>query len=254
MTKIKVGAFLALGILVLIVSVFMLGSNKSIFQNSYSISTYFDSVQGLNNGAVVSLAGVKIGNVESIEYDQDKNLVQVVFLMDSTYAKKIKTDSIVEIRTQGALGDKFLYITPGTTGEPVQNRGELKAEYGNDILAVLSKRGNESEKLFDTINNLNSIVKGLAEQNKLPSLINKLDQAAGNLNESSVKIKQAFAGNRLEKSMVKMDNILEKIDNGQGTLGALINDRSIHDRLKSILGARQKQQQVKSIIKSSVEE
>ncbi|WP_409478252.1 MlaD family protein [Pseudobdellovibrio sp. HCB154] len=254
MTKIKVGAFLALGILVLVVSVFMLGSNKSIFQNSYSISTYFDSVQGLNNGAVVSLAGVKIGNVESIEYDQDKNLVQVVFLMDSTYAKKIKTDSIVEIRTQGALGDKFLYITPGTAGEPVQNRGELKAEYGNDILAVLSKRGNESEKLFDTINNLNSIVKGLAEQNKLPSLINKLDQAAGNLNESSVKIKQAFAGNRLEKSMVKMDNILEKIDNGQGTLGALINDRSIHDRLKSILGAGQKQQQVKSIIKSSVEE
>lgn len=254
MTKIKVGAFLALGILVLVVSVFMLGSNKSIFQNSYSISTYFDSVQGLNNGAVVSLAGVKIGNVESIEYDQDKNLVQVVFLMDSAYAKKIKTDSIVEIRTQGALGDKFLYITPGTAGEPIANRGELKAEYGNDILAVLNKRGNESEKIFDTINNLNVIVKGLADQNKLPGLINKLDKAAGNLNDSSEKIKQAFAGNRLEKSMIKMDNILEKIDNGQGTLGALINDRSLHDRLKSILGAGQKQQQVKSIIKSSVEE
>lgn len=253
MTKIKVGAFLALGIAVLVISVFMLGSNKSIFQNSYSISTYFDSVQGLNNGAVVSLAGVKIGNVESIEYDQDKNLVQVVFLMDSSYAKKIKTDSIIEIRTQGALGDKFLYITPGTNGEPIQNRGELKAEYGKDLLAVLSKRGNESEKLFDTINNLNAIVKGLAEQNKLPSLITKLDQAAGNLNDSSIKIKQALAGNRLEKSMVKMDNILEKIDNGQGTLGALINDRSLHDRIKSILGAGQKQQQVKSIIKSSVD-
>lgn len=254
MTKIKVGAFLALGLLVLVVSVFMLGSNKSIFQNSYSISTYFDSVQGLNNGAVVSLAGVKIGNVESIEYDHEKNLVQVVFLMDSNYSKKIKTDSIVEIRTQGALGDKFLYITPGTEGEPIKNRGELKAEYGKDLLAVLSKRGNESEKLFDTINNLNAIVKGLAEQNKMPSLINKLDQAAGNLNESSKKINQALAGNRLEKSMIKMDNILEKIDNGQGTLGALINDRSLHDRLKSILGAGQKQQQVKSIMKSSVEE
>lgn len=254
MTKIKVGAFLALGIAVLVISVFMLGSNKSIFQNSYSISTYFDSVQGLNNGAVVSLAGVKIGNVESIDYDHEKNLVQVVFLMDSTYAKKIKTDSIIEIRTQGALGDKFLYITPGTEGEPIQNRAELKAEYGKDLLAVLNKRGNESEKLFDTINNLNVIVKGLAEQNKLPSLINKLDQAAGNLNEASKKASQALSGNRLEKSLVKMDNILEKIDNGQGTLGALINDRSLHDRLKSILGAGQKQQQVKSIIKSSVDE
>lgn len=254
MTQLKVGAFLAMGLIVLVVSVFMLGSNKSIFQDSYHISTYFDSVQGLNNGAVVSLAGVKIGNVDSIEYDNDKNLVRVVFLMDSGYATKIKTDSIVEIRTQGALGDKFLYITPGTAGEPIKDQAEIKAEYGNDLLSVLSKRGNESEKLFDTINNLDAIVKGLAEQNKLPSLINKLDQAAGNLNESSVKVKQAFAGNRLEKSMEKMDNILEKIDNGQGTLGALINDRSLHDRLKSIFGAGQKQQQVKSIIKSSVDE
>lgn len=252
--KIKVGAFLALGLFILVVSVFMLGANKSIFQNSYLISTYFDSVQGLNNGAVVSLAGVKIGNVENIEYDQDKNLVRVTFLMDADYAQKIKTDSIIEIRTQGALGDKYLYITPGTSGQPVQDRAELKAEYGNDLLSVFSKRGNESEKLFDTINNLNAIVKGLADQNKLPSLISKLDQAAGNLNESSVKIKQALANNRLESSMVKMDNILEKIDNGQGTLGALINDRSLHDRLKSFLGAGQKQQQVKSIIKSSVDE
>lgn len=254
MTKLKVGAFLAIGLLVLVVSVFMLGANKSVFQNSYRISTYFDSVQGLNNGAIVSLAGVKVGNIESIDYDDTKNLVRVIFLLDSDYVKKTKTDSTVEIRTQGALGDKFLYITPGTNGTPIENQGELKSEYGNDILSVLSKRGNESDKLFDTIHNMNLIVKGLAEQNKLPSLINKLDQAAGNLNDSSVKIKQALAGNRLENSMTKMDNILEKIDNGQGTLGALINDRSIHERLKSLLGAGQKQQAVKSIIKSSVDE
>lgn len=254
MTKLKVGVFLAAGIFVLVISVFMLGANKSVFQNSYRVSTYFDSVQGLNNGAVVSLAGVKVGNIESIDYDETKNLVRVIFLIDSNYAKKTKTDSIVEIRTQGALGDKFLYITPGTEGTPIDNRGELKSQYGNDLLAVLSKRGNESEKLFDTINNLNTIVKGLADQNKLPSLISKLDSAAGNLNESSVKIKTALAGNKLEQSMNRMENILEKIDNGQGTLGALINDRSLHDRLKSMLGAGQKQQAVKSIMKSSVEE
>lgn len=254
MTKLKVGIFLALGIFVLVISVFMLGANKSIFQHTYRISTYFDSVQGLNNGAVVSLAGVKIGNVESIDYDVEKNLVHVVFLMDATYAAKIKSDSIVEIRTQGALGDKFLYITPGITGAPIENRSQLKSEYGNDLLSIINKRGAESEKIFDTIQSLSKIAKSLADQNKLPSLISKLDQAAGNLNESTEKIKQALATNRLEKSMIRMDNILEKIDNGQGTLGALINDRSVHERLKSILGAGQKQQHVKSIIKSSVEE
>ena len=252
--NVKVGLFLAIGLAVLITSVFMLGSNKSLFQKSYSLVTYFDSVQGLNNGAIVSIAGFKIGNVQSIDFDEKTNLVKVIFIIDSDYAKKIKADSVVEIKTQGALGDKFLYITPGKANDFVKDGSELKSDYGNDILSIISKRGSESEKLFDTIQNLNIITKGLADNNKLPSLIAKLDAAAGNLNESSLKIKQSLQSGHLDKSLERMDSILEKIDNGHGTLGALINDKSIHERLKSILGAGQKQQQVKSIIKSSVDE
>jgi len=252
--NIKVGIFLTMGLAVLTISIFMLGSNKSLFQNSYKIITFFDSVQGLNNGAIVSIAGFKIGNVQSIDFDENTNLVKVIFLIDADYAKKIKSDSVVEIKTQGALGDKFLYITPGKAQDFVKNGSELKAEFGNDILSIISKRGSESDKIFDTIQNLNIITKSLAEHNKLPSAIAKLEMAAGNLNDSSLKIKQALQAGNLEKSLTKMDNILEKIDNGQGTLGALINDRSIHERLKSILGAGQKQQQVKSIMKSSVDE
>ncbi|MFN3696876.1 MAG: MlaD family protein [Pseudobdellovibrio sp.] len=252
--NVKVGLFLTVGLTALIVSIFMLGSNKSLFQKSYTLITYFDSVQGLNNGAIVSIAGFKIGNVQQIDFDEKTNMVKVMFDIDADYAKKIRSDSVVEIKTQGALGDKFLYITPGQSQEIVKDGSELKSDYGNDILSIISKRGSESEKLFDTIQNLNIITKGLADNNKLPNLIAKLDTAAGHLNESSLKIKQSLQAGHLDRSLEKMDRILEKIDNGQGTLGALINDRSIHERLKNILGAGQKQQQVKSIIKSSVDE
>ena len=254
MIKVKVGIFIAIGLATLIVSVFMLGSNKSYFQKSVLVTTYFDSVQGLNNGAIVSIAGVKIGNVESLDFDDVKNLVKVTFLIDESFASKIKTDSIVEIRTQGALGDKFLFITPGIAKDYVQKNSVLKSEYGTDIISVFTKRGSESEKIFDTLNHINKIVEGLAVQNKLPSVISKLDSAAGNFNEASQKINSALRSGKLESSMNKLDNILEKIDNGQGTLGALINDKSIHERMRSILGAGQKQQQVKSILKSSIEE
>jgi phospholipid/cholesterol/gamma-HCH transport system substrate-binding protein len=54
--------------------------------------------------------------------------------------------------------------------------------------------------------------------------------------------------------MTKLEKIVDKVDKGEGTLGALINDRSIHDRIKNMLGAGQKTQQVKSILKSSVED
>lgn len=251
--QIKVGVFFGLGLLTIMLTIFFLGSNKSFFGSSLRISSYFDAAQGLTNGAVVSLAGVKVGNVESIDFDEVKNLVRVSYFVSSEFQKKIKNDSIVEIRTQGALGDKYLYITPGKGTETIADNSEIKSEYGNDFLSIISKRGSESEKIFDVISDLQILIKGIVRENKIPHLIQKLDKAADNLQDTTAQLKNVTANNRIEKSMNRLDSILEKVDNGQGTLGALINDRSVHNRLKSILGAGEKQQQIKSILKSSVE-
>ncbi len=255
MTQAKVGAFLVFGLVVLLSSVFMLGSNKSFFQDALEVRSYFDSVQGLNVGAVVSLSGLKVGNVDRIVFDETKNLVEVVTRVDAEFKKKIKKDSRIEIRTQGALGDKFLYITPGTAAsEAIQNNDELKADYGNDIMAILSKRGNESEKIFDAISDFQKLMQSLTANNKIPGLITKLDMAAGHLSEVSSSLNATLKKGGLDRSMAKFEKIVDKVDRGDGTLGALINDRSIHERIKNILGAGQKNQQVKQILKSSVEE
>lgn len=255
MTQAKVGAFLILGLGILLGSLFMLGSNKSMFQDLIEVHSYFDSVQGLNIGGVVSMSGLKVGNVDRIEFDETRNLVKVVTRIESEFKAKIRKDSRIEIRTQGALGDKYLYITPGTTSSPSINHGdEIKAEYGNDILAILSKRGNESEKLFDAISDFQKLMQSLTAQNKIPSLIGKLDLAAGHLSEVSSNLNATLKKGSLDRSMTKLEKIVDKIDRGDGTLGALINDRSIHERIKNILGAGQKNQQVKQILKSSVEE
>ncbi|MFZ3230896.1 MAG: MlaD family protein [Pseudobdellovibrio sp.] len=255
MTQTKVGAFLAVGLFVILGSIFTLGSNKSYFQEIFLLHAYFDSVQGLNKGSIVSLSGVKVGNIYSIGYNGDKNLVEVIIRIDAEFKNKLKSDSRIEIRTQGALGDKFLFITPGIkVGEFLNHNDEIKADYGNDILSVLTKRGNESEKLFDAINDLQKLVHSVAEQNKIPSVIAKLDVASGNLAEASQRINTTMKNGSLDRSVEKFEKILTKIDRGDGTLGALINDRSIHERIKSILGAGQKNQQVKQILKSSVED
>ncbi len=255
MTQIKVGIFLAGGIAVLLISIFMIGSNKSLFQEVIRINSYFDSAQGVNKGAVVSLAGVKVGNVEQISYDENKNLVQITSVIDTEYKGKIKKDSRIEIRTQGALGDKFLYITPGTAGtETIASGDELKSDYGNDILSVLSKRGNESENLFDILIDIKKLTHALVENNKAVHISNNLDKVTSNLAQITEQLNKTVKSGSLDRSAVKLERILDKVDRGEGTLGALINDRSIHDRIKNILGAGQKNQQVKNILKSSVEE
>jgi phospholipid/cholesterol/gamma-HCH transport system substrate-binding protein len=169
MTQMKVGVFLLGGLIVLLGSIFTLGSNKTMFQDTFEVRSYFDSVQGLNVGGVVSLSGLKVGNVDRITFDETKNLVEVVSRIDPEFKAKIKKDSHVEIRTQGALGDKYIYIIPGTTSaEVVKNGDELQADYGNDILAILSKRGNESEKLFDAIADFQKLMNSLTANNKIP--------------------------------------------------------------------------------------
>ena len=250
MTQLKVGVFIVSGLAVLLITIFMLGSNKSYFQEVVLIHSYFDSVVGLNKGAVVSLAGVKVGNIDQIIFDDTKNLVDIVYRVDNEYRAKIRKNSRVEIRTQGALGDKYLYITPGITGESIANGDELKSDYGNDILSIITKRGNESEKLFDVLDDLKKITGSLAENNRLPHITGNLEKVTGNLARITDDINTAS----LNRSLVKLERIVDKVDRGEGTLGALINDKSIHERIKSMIGAGQKNQQVKSILKSSVEE
>ncbi|AGH96371.1 MlaD family protein [Pseudobdellovibrio exovorus] len=254
MTQIKVGAFLFAGIMILLVTVFTIGSNSSLFQEVIEVQSYFDSVQGLNKGAVVSLAGVKIGNVENIAFDENRNLVRVTSVIDSSFRSKLRTDSRVEIRTQGALGDKYLYVTPGSSEEFVTNDSELVADYGNDILSVISKRGNESEHIFDILKDLKTITHALAENNKVGHVTNNLEKASANLVQLTEQLNKTVKSGSLDRSAAKLEKILDKVDRGEGTLGALINDNSVHERIKSILGAGQKSQQVRSILKSSVEE
>lgn len=255
MMQIKVGAFLVIGLFILLSSVFMLGSNKSMFSEVFEIKSYFDSVQGLSKGAVVTLSGIKVGNIDRINFDETKNLVEVIIKIEGEFKNKIKKDSRIEIRTQGALGDKYLYITPGTTSAENLHNGEvIAADFGNDILSVLSKRGSESEKLFDAIGDFQKLMHTIVSQNKVPGMIAKLDLASGHLAEVSSRLDNSLKSGSLERSVVKLEKIIDKVDRGDGTLGALINDRSIHERIKTILGAGQKNQQVKQFLKSSIEE
>ena len=81
-----------------------------------------------------------------------------------------------------------------------------------------------------------------------------MDKASANIARVSEQLNKTLQNGSFDRTVVKLEKIVDKVDRGEGTLGALINDRSIHDRLKSMLGAGQKSQQVKNILKSSVEE
>ena len=92
-------------------------------------------------------------------------------------------------------------------------------------------------------------------------MIANMNQASHNFNslsEKSLKIVSELsegksASMQVKGSLDRLNNILGKIDRGEGTLGALINDSSLHDQLKSLVGGTQRKDHVKSLMRTSIE-
>jgi phospholipid/cholesterol/gamma-HCH transport system substrate-binding protein len=81
------------------------------FQTSYSLNAKFDNVGGLKPKAAVRSAGVVVGRVEKIVFDDKSFQARVTLAMESRYA--FPKDSSLKILTSGLLGEQYLGFEPG---------------------------------------------------------------------------------------------------------------------------------------------
>ncbi|MEI7536026.1 MAG: outer membrane lipid asymmetry maintenance protein MlaD [Comamonadaceae bacterium] len=81
------------------------------FQTSYNVNAKFDNVGGLKPKAAVRSAGVVVGRVEKIVFDDKSFQARVTLAMESRYT--FPKDSSLKILTSGLLGEQYLGIEPG---------------------------------------------------------------------------------------------------------------------------------------------
>lgn len=111
--EVWVGLFVAAGILALAMLAFKVGNLTSAdVMNSYKVSARFDNVGGLKVKAAVTMAGVRIGRVAAIAFDNKKYQALVTMDIDGRY-QNIPKDSSASILTSGLLGDQYIGIEPG---------------------------------------------------------------------------------------------------------------------------------------------
>ncbi len=260
-TQLKVGVFITIGLFVILASIFMLGADRAIFKKYVRLHSYFSEVQGLAEGSVVSLSGITVGNIEEINFIADKNLVDVVLKIEFDYAKKMSKHTQVEIRTQGALGDKYIFLIPGDPQAGTVADGDtIEVAAATDILSILAARGSETGKVFDIINDLSRMTKSMLAEGRMEKIMHNLSQASNNLSTASSDAKRIFgdlnaknSGQKMQQSIEHFSSIMAKIDRGEGSLGALINDPSLHNQLKALLGGSPRKNNLKSIIRTSIE-
>jgi phospholipid/cholesterol/gamma-HCH transport system substrate-binding protein len=137
-TDIIVGLFLVAGFLCFVWLSLKLGEFPFLAsRNSYVVSAAFDNVSGLKKGAVVEIAGVRVGSVERISLNDDYR-AEITMRIDK--GVRIGDDAIASIRTKGIIGDKYVRIVPGASEEFLGNGDRIEdTESAVDLEELVSK-------------------------------------------------------------------------------------------------------------------
>jgi phospholipid/cholesterol/gamma-HCH transport system substrate-binding protein len=220
--ELRVGALIAIGLLLIFGAFFVIGGQEGIFTRKYSIKARFVNVEGLTIGAPVRLGGVKVGSVEKINFStdiQDQRIVICIAVSASSF-DRIRKDSQAKLGSQGLLGDRTVDISVGTMAAGPINQGDFINTIETPMLGdLISQGGNAMTDLKATAKNANNI--------------------SWKINNGSGSLAQIINDPRL---YTDLDSLLDlwtritvKINSGEGFLSGLVNDPRLYDNLSGSL-------------------
>ena len=179
--KIRLGLFVGIGLVLFLLAIFIIGSQKNLFDPVYTLKSRFNNVSGLQVGNSVRFSGISVGTVDKIHIVND-TVVQVSMVIRKEVQKFIKTDSETTIGSEGLIGDRLINISNGSA--------TAKSAADGSVLAS-------------------------AEPIETDAIMASLQVTADNAAVATEEIAE----------------ILFKINNGEGTLGRLINDTEIAENI-----------------------
>lgn len=133
-----VGLFLIIGFAALGWLALQLGEIPWITgSRTYTVNAEFSNISGVNTGADIQVAGVKIGTVRRLSLSED---AYAMVAMQINRDVKIPLDSVASVKSKGIIGDKFIQISLGGD-EEVFKEGDILTETEStvDLESLISK-------------------------------------------------------------------------------------------------------------------
>jgi len=131
-----VGLFVLIGAAALLFLALQSANLLSLnFQKTYSVSARFDNIGGLKPQTAVKSAGVVVGRVESITFDDKNFQASVTLALQSRYS--FPKDSSLKILTSGLLGEQYIGIEAGAEEKNLQAGDTITATQSAVVLENL---------------------------------------------------------------------------------------------------------------------
>ncbi len=251
--ELKVGVFTAVGLVLFCLSIILLGGDKFFFASREVLKVRLPQVTGLGQGSVVSLTGVQIGNVDGIDFVDGSHDVEVKLSIDSDALKRITEGSKATVKTQGALGDKYIYIEPGPVDAPPLKPGAMiETDRSPDFLDLIAQKGAEMGEVVEVIKEMHILLANMNRDGASAKVFANLADASAEMTKFMAEGRETFKALRTD-AIQPLSSVMKKIDNGQGTMGALVNDNSLHNKINSFFGEQPRNKFLKPLIRESIQ-
>ncbi|HMM44096.1 MAG TPA: outer membrane lipid asymmetry maintenance protein MlaD [Candidatus Macondimonas sp.] len=149
--ELVVGLFICLGLAATFLLTLQVSTQNDLAASrSYTLKLRFDNVGSLRVRAPVTLAGVRIGRVTSVDVDPESFQAEVEVGIDQRF-DKLPTDTSASIQTAGILGEQYIALQPGGAMDNLKDGDRINFTQSAIVLEnligrFLAQSGAESEQ------------------------------------------------------------------------------------------------------------
>lgn len=246
-SSIRVGVFALVGILLVAYLTLRVSDLKFSPGGTYAVYLEMNSAEGIDSKTPVQVAGIQVGIVDEISLTSG-NLARLKLKIRKGVL--LPSDVSAEVRVKGVLGDAYLELLPGKSGQNLTAGDTIRKVGPAADFNELTRNLNE---VALNLKDISVSIKGYVSSDNsvfgrimtnMDKLTSNLATFAGNNRENMDAIvwnlKELTRGlngivredaDEINRALSRIDSITAKIDQGKGTLGRLVNDPSTVEKL-----------------------
>jgi phospholipid/cholesterol/gamma-HCH transport system substrate-binding protein len=259
--EVRVGIFVLIGALAILFALFLL-TDPATFRGRYMVLTEVADAGGVRSGDPVQMRGVNVGRVRRFALLDDG----VLITLEINGEWEIPADSRTRLAGMGLLGGRTVEILPGQSPERLRDGDVIQGEPGEGLMELADTLGGDVEEIMARVQRLLAdptltAVEGTARDAErlvaeLVALVegqrSEVEALTASLRRTAAEVEGSVSGPELARSLARADStmahlneagarlqtasgaleeVLGRMERGEGTLGLLSRDEELYRNL-----------------------